>query len=201
MTRASKLTPAKMKKIRDARGAGASLRAAAKAAGVSHESVRAWEAKQTKRASSSAAAKQTKKVASRASPVKTASRPSKAMAAADAAIEELLGGGSPAQLVLLPLEEVHRRQALVRRLLERLEPAVERDEYPATSFVTLAKYGDDLVRTVAELTPPDVPDPNDHPDAREAERVLLARLEGMISDAEGRATKRNETKKDEEYTQ
>jgi len=61
---------------------------------------------------------------------------------------------------------------------------VEREEYPATSYVTLCRYADDLARLQAELTPPAPKDPNEDPDVREAERILVGRIERLISAAE-----------------
>lgn len=85
--------------------------------------------------------------------------------------------------------DMRARLGTVRALLGRLTPAVERDEYPATSYVTLARYADDIAARIVELTPPAPKDPADDENVREAERILLARIESMVAEAEGRAAR------------
>lgn len=85
------------------------------------------------------------------------------------------------------LSMVRDRHELIRGLIERLAPAVETEEYPATSFVTVCKYGDDLARFIAELTPPAPKDPNDDPNVIDSESILFARVEKLVSDREAQA--------------
>ncbi len=89
--------------------------------------------------------------------------------------------GDPEALVL-----VRGRHDLIQGLLRSLEQAVIDESYPATSFVTLARYGDDLARLIATLTPPAPRDPDTDPDVLEAESALLARLERLVSEREGK---------------
>lgn len=167
MARPSKLSPAKIARLRALRdpareGGPLSLRRAAAELGVSHETARAWDAKHA---------------------AKPEGRPSRSKAAA-AVAAELVAAPLPAAGDVGALEQVKARADMVSRLLKKLAPAVEREEYSATNFVTLAKYGDDLARLLAELAPPTPTDPNETPAVVEAERTLLARLDLLIAKAE-----------------
>ena len=159
MARPSKLTPKTMITIDSVLAEGGSTREAGEAAGVSHTTVVKHAAKRRRRSQ----------------------MPAGDVERASAEVEAILGA-EPATA----LEDVVARMAVVRGLLARLTAMVEQDEYPATSYVTLCKYADDLARTQAELTPPAPKDPNEDPDVIEAERILLSRVEKLISDAEGR---------------
>lgn len=152
-----------MTTIDEAIANGSSAREAAEAAGVSHTTVNAHVKKRRRRAA--------------VAPVEAAEMSAEA---------EALLAAPPAT----GLEEVTQRLAVVRGLIARLTPIVEVDGYPATSYVTLGKYADDLARTQVELTPPAPKDPNEDPDVIEAERILLARIERLIVDAESRRTPR-----------
>lgn len=166
MSRVGKRTPKRVAAARAALEAGKGLRAAAKAAGVSHETIRSWElAKGSKRQG------------------RTGARPS--TAATDATVAALVATPLPTAGDPNALATAVARAAIVRGLIERLTPAVEADEYPATSFVTLARYADEVDRVVAELTPPAPKNPDDDVRVLEAERTLLARIEAMVVEAEG----------------
>ena len=80
------------------------------------------------------------------------------------------------------------RHAVVAELLERLTPEMQAGTFPATSWVQVSKYADELVRLIAELTPPKPRDPNEDENAIEAERVFLERLAGLIEAAERRTS-------------
>jgi transcriptional regulator with XRE-family HTH domain len=162
MPRSSKITPKKLARVRAARAEGKGLRAAAKEAGVSHQTIANWERRQPKRKAPSSA------VATEAAAILDAPLPQP---------------GDPEAL-----SQVRARAELVRGLLERLTPAVAADEYPATNYVTLARYGDELARVIAELTPPSPKDPNEDRNVLDAERVLLARIASMVGDAEAEAS-------------
>jgi hypothetical protein len=84
------------------------------------------------------------------------------------------------------LEDVQARATLIRGLLARLEPAVEMDQYSATSYVAICRYADELARLLEELTPEPPKDPDEDPDVIEAERILCERLERLIVEAEQR---------------
>jgi hypothetical protein len=79
---------------------------------------------------------------------------------------------------------VRERHSLIRGLLSRLSPAVEAGEYPATSFVQLSRYADDLAERVAGLTPKPTIDPDTAPDAVRDAAELIRRIEGMVTVAE-----------------
>lgn len=169
MARPSKMTPQKIARLRELRaparpGGPLSLREAAREIGVSYETVRAWEAK-----------------------VRPAngSTPATDAAAADALVSSPPVAPDPNDPTAL--EVLRARADMIAALLARLAPAVEREEYSATNFVQLAKYADDLARTIATLTPPAAPDPESDTAALEAERTLVARLESMVNEAEGQA--------------
>jgi hypothetical protein len=159
MARPSKKTPAKVARLRAARAEGKGLRAAAKEAGISHETARAWE--------QDAFARQKQRL-----PHGVAHMNPRADA-------------GPAGV----LDDLRTRIAFLEALLARLGPAVERDEYPVAGFVGLSRYLDELNIRRAELEPP-VPaqDGAASEDVREAERILLARLEAMVGEAEAKVS-------------
>ena len=159
MARPSRLTAKTMTTIDEALDRGASYREAAAVAGVSHQTVATRAQKRRRRG--------------------TASSPEAEAAAAEVAA--LLDGPAPTGL-----EDVRQRIGIVRGLIGRLTPIVERDEYPATSYVTLCRYADELARVEVDLTPPAPKDPNEDPDVIEAERVLVSRVEKLIEAAEER---------------
>lgn len=159
MARPSKVTRKKIATIDDVLANGGSHREAAEAAGVSHTTVNAHVKKRRRRGAV----------------------PTPDVEAAAAEVAALLDGPVPTGLA-----DVTQRMGIVRGLIARLTPMVERDDYPATSFVTLCKYADDLARVQVELTPPAPKDPNEDPDVIEAERVLVARVEKLIVSAEDR---------------
>lgn len=160
MARPSTMTPAKIARLEELRAAGKSLREAAAELGISHATVRAWEGRRA-----------------RAAPT-LAQDEAEAAALVD---RPLPRAGDPEALL-----EARTRAAMVQRLLERLTPGVVDQTFPATSYVTLARYGDELARVIAELTPPAPKDPNEDPDVIDAERTLIARIERMIEAAEER---------------
>jgi hypothetical protein len=176
MARQSASTPAKRAKLRELRARGLGLRPAAKAVGVSHETARSWERLDAARA------------AGRKPPATC--KPALAVAADAAAAAEVLAAGLPSPGDPEALSTVRARAALVGALLRRLTPAVETGEFSPTAYVTLARYGDDLARLIHELTPPAPKDPNEDLSVLEAERTLLAKLEGMVADAESRTEQR-----------
>jgi hypothetical protein len=71
--------------------------------------------------------------------------------------------------------------------LARVEGPVERDEFPATSFITIARYLDELDRLVVELTPPAPKDPDQDENVIAAGGVFVARLAALIEAAERRS--------------
>lgn len=154
------MTPKKIDQLRAMLSQGKSSRDVAEALGVSHTTVQRWEAK-----------------VARAAPT-LAQDEAEATALVD---RPLPRAGDPEALL-----EARTRAAMVQRLLERLTPGVVDQTFPATSYVTLARYGDELARVIAELTPPAPKDPNEDPDVIDAERTLIARIERMIEAAEER---------------
>src|SRR5262245_57943428 len=146
MPRPNKATPSKLAKLRDGKANGQSLRERAKAAGVPVETARRWEARDVA-APGPVNAK-----------AKTPRLKADAKVAAALVAAPLPAPGDPEALSI-----VRQRSALLSGLLARLTPAVESGEYAATSFVTLARYGDDLARVLAELTPPAPKDPDQDP--------------------------------------
>lgn len=172
MSRPSKLSPAKIARLRALRdparkGGALSLRRAAAELGVSHETLRTWDTKHRVKAKAS-----------------TTTRVRKAGKRAADVAAELVVSPLPDAHNANALEQVRARSAMVGRLLKKLAPAVEREEFSATSFVTLAKYGDDLSRLLAELAPPAAKDPNEDADVLEAELALIARLEALVFEAQ-----------------
>ena len=162
MPRPSKMTPKKLEAVRGARARGAGLREAARDAGVSPETARAWERRDVARR------------------VSTKKKPAPKIAApAETEIAAILDAPPPSGL-----EEVRSRLTIVRALVERLIPAVEAEEFSPGSFVTISKYCDDLARLLVELTPPAPKNPDEDPSVLEAARVLAARFESMVADAE-----------------
>lgn len=166
MARPSRIDPQKITTMRDALARGVSIREIARELGVDEKTVRNWAKRM-----------QDRPTAERSTPV-----------AADdaAAASELLSAPLPAPGDPEALTIVRGRSRLIQGLLERLEGAVADEEYPATSFVTLARYGDELARLIAQLTPPAPKNPDEDPDVIEAEKVLIARVEKLITEAEGR---------------
>lgn len=166
MPRPSRIDPTKIATMKDALARGVSVREIAREIGVDEKTVRNWA----------------KKVQGKPARERAAVPAADDAAAASAALAAPLPTpGDPEAL-----EIVRARHQLIQGLLERLEGAVEAEEYPATSFVTLAKYGDDLARLIAELTPPAPKNPDEDPDVLDAERTLLARVEKLLTEAEGR---------------
>jgi hypothetical protein len=160
------MTPKKLTALRAARAAGKGLREAGRAANVSHQTVKNWERKAASKS------KGNHRPSLRPVPNVVALNG----AEADAAVREPLPQG---------LAELRPRLALFTGLLERLAPAVERDEYPAANFVTLSRHVDELKAKAAELEPPaSTESPAEKADDREAARIVLARLESMVGDAE-----------------
>jgi hypothetical protein len=164
MPRPSKMTPTLIARLRalrapDRPGGALSLRAAAREIGLPYETVRGWEAK-VKPAPADAATADA--IVSSPPPVPDAGEPG-------------------------ALDGLRERARMIAALLARLAPAVEAETYSATSFVSLAKYADELARTIAGLEPPAPVDPETDATTIEAERTLLTRLEGMICDAEREA--------------
>jgi transcriptional regulator with XRE-family HTH domain len=170
MARVSTLSPTKIKRLRELRdprrpGGALSLRAAASELGISHQTVSDWEKKH--------------RVSAR-----RVKRESRTAAKVGAALEAL------ATTKPTGLEDVRKRATLIREMLKKLAPAVQKEEYPATNFVTLAKYADELARLEVELSPPAPKDPDKDEQTIEAEAKLMAKLEQMIADAEARAHRR-----------
>lgn len=170
MPRVSTITPQKIATIREGHAAGMSSREIGKLVDLSHVTVQKLIAKDVARGG--APAERPKR--------ETAPSSDAATAAA------LLAAPLPAPGDPEALSEVRARAALVRGLLDRLTGPVEREEFPATNWVTLARYGDELARLIAELTPPAPKDPNEDPDVLEAEKILIARIDGMVKDAEAK---------------
>jgi transcriptional regulator with XRE-family HTH domain len=158
------MTPGKIAELERLRAEGKSARDVAEAIGVSHRTVLAWEEKRRR--------------------VNATSAPSEAehVAAAAAIVSSPLPRAEDPEA----LQKARARHEMVQRLLESLTNGVVLQTFPATSYVTLARYGDDLVRVIAELTPPAPKDPNEDPDVRESERVLVSRIEKMVEEAETR---------------
>lgn len=176
MSRPAASTPKKRARLRELRASGLGLRPAAEALGVSHMTAARWEREDAKRglgAMTSSGARAATKTPRPAKPTARAAREARAVLAAALPLPE-----DPEALAML-----RARARLVADLLRRLTPAVESGEYSPTSFVTLAKYGDELARLIAELTPPPPRDPDSDPSILEAERALLAKLEGLIAEA------------------
>ena len=163
MPATSKKTPKRIAAARAAREAGKGLRESADLAGVSHETLRRWEKKRKKR-----------------------TPPDTARAAVVAEAAAVVSAPLPALDGPEALANVRGRLALVGSLLDRLAGPVLDEEYPATSFVTLMKYADDCARLVAELTPAPPKNPDEDPDVLEAEKVLVSRVESLVSAAEER---------------
>lgn len=150
------MTPTKIARLRELRAEGRSERDVARELGVSQSTVREWERRTRPQT------------------------PDEAEVEALVATPILSAGDSDA------LAAVKTRSSLVQNLLKRLTPGVEQQTFPATSYVTLARYGDELARVIAELTPPAPKDPDQDPDVIEAERTLVTRLERLIVEAEAR---------------
>lgn len=164
MTRASKLTPQRVKAIREARANGASLREAAQLAGVHATTVKRWEDGRRGHV-----ARSSKRPRMRLDTVSTAAK--QQHLAAPPAVQ----GPSSASALELALD----RHKLVTSLLDRLDPAVKSGTFPPAQWVILARYAGEVDALVSELTPPTPEDPNESEEAKEAERILLARLEQM----------------------
>lgn len=159
MAHQTKLTGSKVTKINEGLDEGKSSREIAEEAGVSHTTVQKHAAKRKRRASVGAPE----------------------VEAAAAEVEALLAGPTPSGL-----DDVIQLQSVVRGLIARITPLVEADQYPATSFVAICKYYESLSTLRVQLTPPAPKNPDDDPDVREAERVLVARVERLIEAAEER---------------
>lgn len=161
MSRQSAITPAKLAKMRELRdpkrkGGALSLRETAAKLGISFMTVSNWEKKHGAK----------RKVAS-------PTAPSEAVKALTSAVPGTA-------------EDIKARSRILRPLLQRLAKSVERGEYPATNFVQLMRYADELDRLLVELSPAPPKDPENDPNVRDAERTLLAKLEIMIGEAEAR---------------
>lgn len=168
MARPSKRSPTKIARLKAARAAGKGLHATAREIGVSHQTVANWE----RRAGGKAGRGGRRSVGASEGPPATS--------ASTAA--ELLS-----QAVPEGVDDLRARHATVRALLDRMTPALERDEFSAQTYVQLARYADELATRIAELAPPARKDPADDEDLRDAERILLARIESMVAEAEGSA--------------
>jgi hypothetical protein len=162
MTRRSTKTPTKSARLREGLARGESLRTAAKAAGVPVSTASRWQSKPGAKAGAKA----------------KASPPSVDVATV-AEVAAVLDAPKP-----IGLPAIIARAEVVRALLARVEGPVERDEFPATSFIAIARYLDELDRLIVELTPPAPRNPEDDPSVLEATRILVARFESMVADAE-----------------
>lgn len=160
MGRPSTMTPTKIARLRELRAEGRSERDVAREIGVSQSTVREWE------------------------------RRTKPQTPDEAEVEALVSTPILSEGDSDALSAVKTRSSLVQGLLRRLTPGVEQQTFPATSYVTLARYGDELARVIAELTPPAPKDPDQDPDVLEAERVLVQRIERLITEAEAKAARR-----------
>ncbi len=169
MARPSQKTPTKLALIRKLHAEKMPVREIAKQAGVSVGTAAAWLKED---ASSSASTRPPK--------------PAKAAAPEVASIEAIMSVPLPTRDDPEALVKVRERAALIQDLLVDLTQAVKDEEYPATSFVTLARYGDDLATRIAELSPPAPKDPNEDPDVIESERILISRLNKLVTEAEKR---------------
>lgn len=186
MARASRKTPQRIEAVREDLAAGLGLRAIARKRSIPVTTLQRWvadlpETKATKRADREGAvdrAKNTEKPEENADPGAIAAVGSIAQSEVDALLRAPRPEG---------LDDLRERLGLLRGLLLRLESAVERETFSATSYVQLSKYGDELSVRIAELTPPAAPDPEQDPDTRESERVLVSRLERMVTEAEARS--------------
>jgi len=164
MTRRSTKTPTKVGRLKAALARGESLRSAAQEAGVPKSTASRWKVQ----AGPKAAGK---------------SKPSRPLDEATAAeIAAVLDASKP-----IGLPAIVARAEVVRALLARVEGPVERDEFPATSFITIARYLDELDRLVVELTPPAPKDPDQDENVIAAGGVFVARLAALIEAAERRS--------------
>ena len=179
--RPSKLTPKKRERYLALRAQGKGLREAAAEVGVHHSTVARWEAKDA--GAKAVVGEAPKRPAKRGPTQRPALAPVPSSPDADLATtlvaEALPRADDPEALAV-----ARRRLVLIDGLLSRLMPYVQAAEYPATNYVTIARYGDDLTRLIAELTPPTPKDPAEDEKVKEAARTLSVRFERMIAAAE-----------------
>lgn len=105
------------------------------------------------------------------------------LAAAAKGLAELVAA-APA---LAPLEHAMARLAQCSAMIDKLRPGVLKNEANPSTLVQLGRYERDLRAEVHELTPPEVPDPENDPTilsaAAEVERKLMLLVEAARRDA------------------
>ena len=175
MPASSKKTPTALSRLRTLHAEGASDREIADIIGVHFSSVAEWRR--------SLGLPTVGVTGPRAGRQRILTTPEVRHAAAEAA-ERLVEAREVAPAGEGSLEVLARRLASVQASLDRLGPAVERDEYPSSQFRSLGAYERELVAAIAELTPPTSPDPERDPTNVEAADLLRARLARLVSVAE-----------------
>ena len=79
-----------------------------------------------------------------------------------------------------PLDVLRARLEWVRRLLASLEPRVARGEVPITQIAGLVRLELDVARRVADMTPPEPPDPAKDPHTIAARATVLQQVQRII---------------------
>lgn len=185
MARASRKTPRRIDAIREDLAAGLSPREIAKKRGLGRTTIQRWIADLPETKAAKKAAPPSR--ADRANPARNDAReadpPSNASASpiAQTDVEAILREPRPEGL-----DDLRERLGLLRGLLLRLEAGVEGETFSAVSYVALSRYTDELSTRIVELTPPAPIDPETDPDNVEGEKILVARLERLVVEAEER---------------
>lgn len=79
------------------------------------------------------------------------------------------------------LQLVTARLSFVRSLIDRLAPAVQLDEYPASAWGQLVRLEGELATRVAELAPAEAPDPESDPANVDAAAMVRAKLARIVA--------------------
>jgi hypothetical protein len=101
--------------------------------------------------------------------------------------EEIDEAGEVFDVETAPLDVMRRRLAGVRALIDKLEPAVLAQTYPAPQWASLCVLETRIAARLAELEPPPPPDPEQDPHNFKAREMVIAHVMSTIEAVKVRA--------------